>query len=319
MPQDPSHFSYFQSPNHGHELFRVTMECSRSALGVFSASMMLDTLGKEGMQVRRGSLRRCATAPLHRWHSRASCRQLCIGNGLQNASYLRHLLRGGTPVSDCGALSSPTSRCASQHLRNVRWQSRAHVQPSIGPSVTFRLYPEGVDAAEQFAWEVEEGGRLLDAHEMAMERAAAGKLDAVATSSLLPAAQSFHGLVRRSPLSRAGTLARQALAATPVVKSVTAEWEDYHREVAESCAFHRACFDRRQHQGLFSSWIGKAFHTVFSPLRGHSVPIQGEKLVFFNPLTSYRHVHEYVTALADAVVAEDGARREAEAQVEAQQ
>jgi len=64
LKSDPSYFSYFESTRQQETHLQATIECSRSAVGVFSAYSALQMMGIEGYQV-------------------------ILAHGLQNASYLR--------------------------------------------------------------------------------------------------------------------------------------------------------------------------------------------------------------------------------------
>ncbi|KQB01395.1 aspartate aminotransferase family protein [Vibrio metoecus] len=64
LKSDPSYFSYFESTRQQETHLQATIECSRSAVGVFAAYSALQMMGIEGYQV-------------------------ILAHGLQNASYLR--------------------------------------------------------------------------------------------------------------------------------------------------------------------------------------------------------------------------------------
>ncbi|KJY90264.1 cytochrome D ubiquinol oxidase subunit II [Vibrio neptunius] len=68
LRQEPSYFSYFETQLQQKTHLQSTIECSRGAVGVFSAYSALQFLGKEGYQV-------------------------VLAHGLQNANYLRMKLR----------------------------------------------------------------------------------------------------------------------------------------------------------------------------------------------------------------------------------
>jgi len=68
LEHDPENFSYFENDVQGKTHLQSTIECSRSATGMFGAYTGLQYLGKEGYQA-------------------------LIAHGLQNANYFRHRLR----------------------------------------------------------------------------------------------------------------------------------------------------------------------------------------------------------------------------------
>jgi glutamate/tyrosine decarboxylase-like PLP-dependent enzyme len=67
LEHDPENFSYFEKDTEGQTHLHSTIECSRSAVGVFGAAAALAHLGVEGHQI-------------------------LVANSLQNAGYFRHRL-----------------------------------------------------------------------------------------------------------------------------------------------------------------------------------------------------------------------------------
>ncbi len=67
LKQDPTYFSYFEAKLQQDTHLQSTIECSRSAVGVFSAYSALEFMGLEGYQ-------------------------MLLAHGLQNANYFRQLL-----------------------------------------------------------------------------------------------------------------------------------------------------------------------------------------------------------------------------------
>lgn len=303
-----------QAPSEGHELFRVTVECSRSAVGVYSASLALEAMGKQGFRT-------------------------CIANALQNAALLRALLRGDERAAE--EASCPEA---------LALRGRLHVVPSKGPTVAFRAYePDvagGAGAAPHYAWECEEGGVLLDARAVSAlmpqdagpsaetgEAAGEGgeRVDAPSrqprqrlrtgagggTPSLLYPSNLFQERSTPRGEEEGTTLADRVLAAASrgdamaargVAAEVSRRWDEYQRRIQATSAFHRAVFDRRAHGGLFGSWVDALTHSNFSEVQATTVALPGEKLVFFNPHTSHKEVVEYVRALAAAMAEEDRRR-----------
>ncbi|HEX7478133.1 MAG TPA: pyridoxal-dependent decarboxylase [Polyangiales bacterium] len=67
MEADPENFTYFEDESQGHTHLQSTIECSRSAIGLFGAHAALEQMGIEGFQI-------------------------AMAHGLQNANYFRQRL-----------------------------------------------------------------------------------------------------------------------------------------------------------------------------------------------------------------------------------
>ncbi len=68
--------------------------------------------------------------------------------------------------------------------------------------------------------------------------------------------------------------------------------------IRQNTDYHRAMFQKRSQKGLYTSWIEFASHTNYDE-EGKFIRIPGEKAVFFNPLTKYEHIDQFLNILGE--------------------
>ncbi|EHA1126635.1 aspartate aminotransferase family protein [Vibrio navarrensis] len=101
LKQDPNYFSYFEPQQRDNTHLQATIECSRSAVGVFSAYSALASMGFEGYQT-------------------------LVAHGLQNANYMRCLL---SQWPNCYVVSGENQGpCVTFRLYNPQLKESARAQ-----------------------------------------------------------------------------------------------------------------------------------------------------------------------------------------------
>ncbi|MFH4666976.1 pyridoxal-dependent decarboxylase [Vibrio cidicii] len=101
LKQDPNYFSYFEPQQRDNTHLQATIECSRSAVGVFSAYSALASMGFEGYQT-------------------------LVAHGLQNANYMRCLL---SQWPNCFVVSGENQGpCVTFRLYNPQLKESAQAQ-----------------------------------------------------------------------------------------------------------------------------------------------------------------------------------------------
>lgn len=72
---------------------------------------------------------------------------------------------------------------------------------------------------------------------------------------------------------------------------------EYHQRVEANTSYHRNLFLNRKKRKLYTNWVEFITHSDYDE-KGHWSKIPGEKAVFINPLTTRKHIDEFIETLS---------------------